>query len=163
MLTQCPTRNGFSTWMARPAIRLPRVSCSANPTTTAPTAVVANTFSCRMSVAAIANTTMMMASCTMFGRRSGSRSTRHELIASATTPLMTANVRTSGSHVCSCWTSSGDRRTNASAAAAAAYTPNSTAEISSLPRMWRFTITPRSASVTMASRIPGIRAGRLPS
>ena len=46
--TQCPTRNGFSIWIARPAKRLPRVSWSANPITTAPTAVVAKIRSCRI-------------------------------------------------------------------------------------------------------------------
>ena len=35
---QWPTRNGCSIWMASPANRLPSVSCSANPRTTAPTA-----------------------------------------------------------------------------------------------------------------------------
>ena len=40
-----PTRNGFSTWIARPAKRLPSVSCSAKPTTTAPTADVVSSFS----------------------------------------------------------------------------------------------------------------------
>ena len=51
IVTQCPTRNGFSIWMASPAKRLPSVSCSAKPITTALTAVVARIFSCRISVA----------------------------------------------------------------------------------------------------------------
>jgi hypothetical protein len=33
IVTQWPTRNGFSIWMASPAKRLPSVSCSANPMT----------------------------------------------------------------------------------------------------------------------------------
>ena len=48
IVTQSPTRNGFSICIASPENRFPSVSCSANPSTTAPTAVVARMRSRRM-------------------------------------------------------------------------------------------------------------------
>jgi hypothetical protein len=49
--THWPTRNGFSICIASPAKRFPSVSCSARPTTTAPTAVAAKMRSLRIAVA----------------------------------------------------------------------------------------------------------------
>ena len=83
--THWSTRNGFSTWMARPANVFPSVSCSAKPMTTAPTADVVRNFSCITLVPITMKIPMMIVSCTMFGKCSGVRSTRHGLIAVTTT------------------------------------------------------------------------------
>ena len=56
------------------------MSWSANPITTAPTAVVAKIRSCRITVIATANKPMTMESWTIVGKRSGSRSDRHGLM-----------------------------------------------------------------------------------
>ena len=69
--THWPTRNGFSTWMARPAKMLPSVSCSAKPMTTAPTADVVRNFSCITLVPITMKIPMMIVSWTMLGNCSG--------------------------------------------------------------------------------------------
>ena len=52
------------------------MSCSARPTTTAPTADVVRNFSCSTSVATSANSVKTMTSWTIVGKRSGTRSAR---------------------------------------------------------------------------------------
>jgi hypothetical protein len=94
--TQCPIRNGFSIWIARPAKRLPSVSCKAKPMTTAPTAVVAKMRSCRMIVATSAKRVMTMVSWTMFGKRSGSLSRRYGLTIRATAPFIRPKASSRG-------------------------------------------------------------------
>ena len=77
-LTQCPTWNGRSLWIARPAKALPSVSCSAKPMTTALTADVVTSCWLR-NVEASRISAMTMKSCRMIGKRSGTRSTRSGL------------------------------------------------------------------------------------
>jgi len=62
------------------------------PPKTAPTAVVARIFSFRISVAAMPKSAITIVSCTIFGKRSGTRSLRQGLMARATTALMSASA-----------------------------------------------------------------------
>jgi hypothetical protein len=105
--------------MASPAKKLPSVSWSASPMTTAPTAVVASTRSRRIRVATTPNTAITSVSWTMFGKRSGSRSTRHGLIDSGTTRLMMPKTITRGgiaSRVCRVSRGTGSHASPAAAA-----------------------------------------------
>ncbi len=92
---QCPSLNGFSTWIARPATKFPSVSCNARPATTAPTADVVRNFSCNTRVATSAKTVKTMTSCTIVGNRSGTRSAPSGLIVMRTMKWMSANAKRS--------------------------------------------------------------------
>ena len=71
---QWPTLNGRSLWMERPANAFPSVSCRAKPTTTAPTADVVSNCSLKTNVATMIRAPMTIASWTMAGKRSRTRS-----------------------------------------------------------------------------------------
>ena len=146
---QWPTRNGFSIWMARPAMALPSVSCSAKPTTTAPAADAATMPVSRSTKVVTRNArTTMAASWTMLGKRADGRSARNGLRRIATAAMMIASAirRLSSAAMAGgiAAASSGTRMAPASARA----TPPRAAAKRSLPRATRLRVANDNARAT---------------
>jgi len=152
--TQWPTRNGFSTWIARPANMFPSVSCSAKPMTTAPTADVVRNFSCITTVATIRNRPMMIVSWTMFGNCSGTRSARSGLMAVTTIRLMIARAMHNWITDSTRAAMSGVSSNRPRKIAATTYTSASRNETLSLRRTRRFTLAARMRSASRTTVEP---------